>query len=127
MKLKPMHFFIILVLVIVGGIVGTRIWSANQPGQYDAFAQCIADAGATFFGAFWCPHCQEQKRMFGNSERLLPYVECSTPDGQNQTQICIDEGIRTYPTWEFADGSRMEGVTELAELAEKTGCELSPS
>ena len=124
MKIKPMYIFIVLVIVIIGGIVGSRVWSANQPGQYDELAQCIKDKGATFFGAFWCPHCQEQKRIFGNSEKLLPYVECSTADGQNQTQICIDEEIKTYPTWELADGERLLGVIELDVLAEKTGCEL---
>lgn len=124
MKINPMYIFVVLVIVVVGGIIGSRVWSAHQPGQYDELAQCIKDKGATFFGAFWCPHCQEQKRMFGNSEKLLPYVECSTADGQNQTQTCIDEEIKTYPTWELADGERLLGVIELDVLAEKTGCEL---
>lgn len=127
MKLSSMHIFIIVVVLVVAGLVGWRVWSANQPGPLDAFAQCLKDEGATFFGAFWCPHCQEQKRMFGNSEKLLPYTECSLPDGQGQTQECIDEEIKTYPTWEFADGERLLGVVELERLAEKTGCELTPS
>ena len=126
MKLTPMHYFVILIVVVVGGIIGARAWSASQPGQYDQFAQCLKDEGATFFGAFWCPHCQEQKRLFGNSEKLLPYTECSLPDGKNQTQICIDEEIKTYPTWEFKDGSRLMGVQSFEDLAEKTGCELNP-
>lgn len=126
MKLSSTHIFIIIVVLVVAGLIGWRMWSASQPGQYDSFAQCLADEGVTFFGAFWCPHCQEQKSMFGNSERLLPYVECSLPDGQNQTQVCIDEEIKTYPTWEFADGERILGVVELDELAQKSGCELNP-
>jgi hypothetical protein len=53
-------------------------------------------------------------------------VECSTPDGQNQTQICIDKKISNYPTWEFPDGSRITGERTLNELAQKTSCELPP-
>lgn len=127
MKFKPAYLFILIIVLVVGGIVGARVWEENQPGQYDSFATCLKDKGATFFGAFWCPHCQEQKEMFGNSEKLLPYVECSLPSGQGQTQVCIDEEIQTYPTWEFADGTRLEGVVSFEVLAEKTGCELNPS
>lgn len=93
-------------------------------GNYDEFAQCIADSGATFYGAFWCPHCLEQKELFGASQKNLPYVECSTPDRRGQLQVCIDAGIQSYPTWEFADGERQTGVVSLEMLAEKTSCEL---
>lgn len=93
-------------------------------GTYDEFAQCIKDSGTTFFGAFWCPHCQAQKAMFGSSARLLPYVECSTPDGEGRLQVCIDEGIESYPTWEYPDGTRQSGEVPLVTLAEKTGCTL---
>lgn len=110
--------------VFVAVVLGYGFYSASQPGKYDAFAQCVTDSGATFFGAFWCPHCQDQKTMFGRSAKLLPYKECSTPDGQSQLQACTDEGITGYPTWEFADGSRIGGLAQLGDLAEKTGCEL---
>ena len=30
-------------------------------------AERVADSGAVFYGASWCPHCQEQKAMFGAS------------------------------------------------------------
>jgi hypothetical protein len=85
-------------------------------------AQCLKDKGAVFYGAFWCEHCAEQKKRFGSAEKLLPYVECSTPDQRAQTQICIAKKIQSYPTWEFLDGSRLTGVQTLTQLAEKTGC-----
>lgn len=85
------------------------------------FAQCLADSGATFYGAFWCPHCQNQKRLFGSAGKALPYVECSNPD-RTQNQTCTDAGIESYPTWKFADGSQVMGEQSFAELAEKTGC-----
>ena len=95
-----------------------------QKNKYDDFATCLKDKGAKFYGAFWCPHCQAQKAMFGKSASLLPYVECSTSDGQSQTQTCIDKKITSYPTWEFVDGSRFTGEIELSVLGEKTSCEL---
>ncbi len=96
----------------------------NQPGKLDDFARCLKDKGAVFYGAFWCPHCQNEKGFFGNSARLLPYVECSTPDGNSQLLSCTEKKISGYPTWEFADGSRETGEVSLQKLAEKTGCEL---
>jgi hypothetical protein len=125
MKLTSTHFFIVLIIIVIGGIGAAKYFAEPEiaSGAYDEFAQCVADSGATFFGAFWCPHCNEQKRMFGDSVRLLPYTECSTPDKQGQTQICIDEGIKSYPTWEFNDVKR-EGVLQLTDIATETGCVL---
>ncbi len=115
---------LISVIVVVVLTVGAVIYQKNAPGKYDDFALCLKDKKVTFFGAFWCPHCQAQKRLFGNSEKKLPYVECSTPDGKGQTQICKDENIKSYPTWRFADGSEETGEVPLEKLAEKSGCVL---
>ena len=96
----------------------------NLPGELDSFAQCLEEKGTTFYGAFWCPHCQNQKAMFGRSARLLPYVECSTPDGRGQLPVCTEKGVESYPTWVFADGTRENGEVPLSRLAEKSGCIL---
>ena len=92
------------------------------PSPIAQFAQCLKNEGAIFYGAFWCPHCKAQKALFGDAESALPYVECSMPDGNNQTEICKTMKIESYPTWEFKNGVRMTGVLSLAELAEKTSC-----
>lgn len=115
---------IVLVLVLLGVSYGMKQYQASKPGQYDGLATCLKEQGVTFFGAFWCPHCKEQKEAFGNSAKLLPYVECSNPDGQTQTQACKDAGIEGYPTWEFADGSRLNGVITPDVLADKARCSL---
>lgn len=121
-------FIGVIVVLIIGTIVTVLLRSnptASVSGELDDFAICLKDKGATFYGAFWCPHCQEQKKLFGSSKNLLPYVECSTADGNAQTQICIDKNIKGYPTWEFADGSRpFSGKASLEQLAEQTGCVL---
>jgi|SRR3989344_1849586 len=107
-------------------ILLVAVWALRTqvPNKYAPFAQCLADRGAIFYGAFWCPKCAEQKKMFGSAEKKLPYVECSTPNGKAQLPICIEKGIQLYPTWMFADGSVEKGVLPLARLAEKSGCEL---
>jgi thiol-disulfide isomerase/thioredoxin len=122
-----------LAVVVVGGGLLFAVKTMNReapgekiPGQYDTFAQCLKDSGAIFYGAFWCPHCQDQKKEFGNSEKLLPYVECSTPDMKEQTAICKEKGVMSYPTWIFKDDSRLSGKVEWSVLAEKTSCALPP-
>ena len=116
-------FWLVIISLIVIG-VASSFYVSSQPGKYDQFAQCLTDKGAIFYGAFWCPHCQATKRMFGASQRLLPYTECSTPNGQDQLQICKDAGVQSYPTWVFPDGTRLTGERTLAELSSASGCEL---
>ena len=122
-------FCFVIIILILGTITAVLMNSDSTPvgpGKYDTFAQCLKDKGVTFYGAFWCPHCQAQKKLFGSSVRLLSYVECSTADGTAQTKICVDKKITGYPTWEFSDGSRMNGEIALDKLAEKTSCVLPP-
>ncbi|MFA6274242.1 MAG: thioredoxin domain-containing protein [Candidatus Paceibacterota bacterium] len=119
-------FFIIVIVLVLGAVITFIIRDSREVsvGKYDTFATCLKDKGAVFYGAFWCVHCKATKKAFGSSEKLLPYVECSTPDGQDQTQICKDKEIKGYPTWEFTDGSRLTGEVPFEKLAEKTSCEL---
>lgn len=112
-----------IVIFVVAGLVSLLVIQAKKPGKYDTLAQCINDSGAKFYGAWWCPHCQATKAMFGKSAKLLPYVECSTPDSK-PTRQCTDAGIQGYPTWVFADGTRVSGERTMAELAEKTNCSI---
>ena len=115
MKRSFMMFFLVGVLFLVG---------CSSTGEYDAFASCLTESGATFYGAYWCPHCKEQKGMFGNSIELVNYVECSLPDRGGQNEVCNAAEIQRYPTWEFGDGQRVEGVMGLGALASKSKCSL---
>ena len=78
------------------------------------FARCISRAGATFYTAAWCPHCARQMQMFGNAVRYLHVVDCT--DG------C--RGVSSFPTWSFADGSRISGVASFDALGRRTRCRL---
>jgi len=123
-KTKNTVLWTLGIIVVIGAIVMLLVSAAKKPGKYDTMAQCITDSGAQFYGAFWCPHCQAQKAMFGKSAKLLPYIECSGADGNGQLQVCIDQNIQSYPTWVFADGTRTTGEQSFEELSEKTSCAI---
>jgi uncharacterized membrane protein/glutaredoxin len=81
----------------------------------------LAESGAKFYGTSWCPHCQEQKKLFGASAHRLPYIECS-PSGRSRPQAtyCRDIGIHVYPTW-IINGRRYEGPLTLEQLIVYSG------
>lgn len=97
-----------------------EITTQSGPAEI-ALAQHLADTGAIFYGAWWCPHCHDQKQLFGKeAAQIINYVECSQADGQGQTPECQEAGITGYPTWEI-NGERLSGTQSLEELAQLTG------
>jgi len=115
------------------GIVPAMLWvpaasAADKAasGKYDAFAQCLTKKKVAMYGAFWCPHCNDQKKEFGTSFNYVQYVECAVPaqPPNVQTPACQEKHIRKYPTWVFGDGERIEAVQSLEQLSQKTGCKL---
>jgi thiol-disulfide isomerase/thioredoxin len=116
-----------LVLLVFVGLYFNKQSSSslNKDTSYlDGFAQCLEESGAIFYGAFWCPHCEDQKEAFGSAFQYVNHVECSTADGRGQLPICQQAEIESYPTWFFADDSREYGNLPFEVLAEKTGCVL---
>jgi hypothetical protein len=127
MKTNIKIFIGVIILLFLGTITSIVLQSGDVSlgsGRYDAFATCLKEKGAVFYGAWWCSHCNATKKLFGLSKKLLPYVECSSTDGTQQLQVCKDKKIESYPTWEFADGSRLTGEVSLEQLVEKTSCPL---
>lgn len=113
---------VILALVIAGILIANSPKVKAKREAYVSFASCINDSGTTYYGAFWCPNCQKQKAMFKQGGNFLPYTECSTPDGKGTLQVCIDAEIKKYPTWNFPDGTRVEGVQTFENLSKGTSC-----
>jgi len=112
----------VAILVLHAGYVAPDAEPTGpEDPQVRALAEHLADQGARFYGASWCPHCQEQKRLFGASASRLPYVECST-GGPNspQSRTCTGAGIRTYPTWIINGRAYVGEVLSLAQLASAT-------
>ena len=123
-KLNNKYMWIFLViLILVAGLYFIPSTEA-EPGKYDEFAQCLTDSGAKMYGAYWCSHCEQQKKDFADSFHLIDYVECSLPNNDGQTEECKEAGIESYPTWDFGDDLRAGGVLTFDKLAERTGCEL---
>jgi len=122
-KTAPASLGLILVLHLsFTGVIGTPAPPDNPIAK--ALAEHLTDIGAKMYGASWCPHCQEQKRIFGSAARYLPYVECS-PDGQGtvQAEVCRAQNIESYPTW-VVNGGRREEVLSLDELVRVSGFKL---
>lgn len=88
-----------------------------------ALAEHLSAIGAKEYGAFWCPHCYEQKQLLGKEAfEKINYVECD-PQGTNpQRDACVAAGIQSFPTWEI-NGQLYPGTKTAAELAELSGYE----
>jgi uncharacterized membrane protein len=88
-------------------------------------ARHLSQSGVVMYGAYWCPHCRDQKAMFGPAASLLPYVECDPRGAHAQPDNCRARGIRVYPTWDF-HGRLEEGALTLDELAQRSGYPSRP-
>ncbi len=120
MKSKFIIFVVIAVLFVIALGVFTNKSGTTAPNKYDDFAKALTTRGAQFYGAFWCPHCQDQKALFGSAKQYLPYIECSKPD-QTPTQVCLDKKIESYPTWMFANGINISSAGSPTVCTAKPG------
>ncbi len=114
----------LLILLIASTLLIASCTKSNNKSSLDNFAKCLTEKNVKFYGVFWCSHCANQKKLFESSLKYVNYIECSTPDGKGQLKICQDANIKGYPTWEFADSSRIEGEVSLQKLSEKSMCVL---
>ena len=81
-----------------------------------ALAEDLQSLDATFYGAFWCSHCFDQKQALGKQAMArIPYVECSKEGVDAQVTLCKDKKVPGYPTWEI-NGKLYPGEQALEEL-----------
>src|SRR5450432_2030673 len=92
--------------------------------KYDAFAQCLATKQVKMYGLYWCPHCLEQKAMFGQSFHYIPYVECAIKGSSELAPECKVAGAKLFPSWQFGLDPPKEGILSMETLSDKTGCGL---
>ena len=86
-----------------------------------ALAQHLNDSGAAMYGAYWCPHCQDQKKLFGTEgAQAIPYIECDAGGKNAQPEKCRGAGIDGFPTWIIGE-QVLSGTQSLEELAEASG------
>lgn len=131
MKKIPFSYYLYAAagVAVVGlfAAVAMNAVKSNAPSAYDGFAQCLTEKGVKMYGAWWCPHCQNQKDLFGSAFQYVDYVECSPGTGNSMLPVCKDAGVEGYPTWMFADGTKASGEQSFEALAAKSSCELPSS
>jgi hypothetical protein len=116
-------------MLIWGGVAVLFVlaWAAGwyyRNHRYDGFAKCLASKQTKMYGLYWCPHCREQKDMFGKAFQYVPYVECAIKGASGITAECKAAGVKLFPSWQFGTNPPKEGVFPMQELSDKTGCPL---
>jgi uncharacterized membrane protein len=110
------------VTVSTPGIVPPLVTTTSGPAEI-ALARYLTQIGAKEYGAYWCPHCHDQKMLFGReAAKLINYFECD-PKGQNsRAEICqaAAANLKGFPTWEIK-GEFHAGTKSLEKLAELSG------
>ena len=110
-----------IVVVVIAAYAGFWYHSNHQ---YDGFAKCLSSKQAKMYGLYWCPHCAEQKAMFGKAFQYVPYVECGIKGSHELGAECTAAGVKLFPSWQFGGNKPIEGVFPMQELSDKTGCVL---
>lgn len=112
-------FAVLALVMLISSSVPRPSEAANR---LDVFAKCLTAKKAKVYGLFWCPHCADQKEVFGSAFQYINYVECGVPGTRGETEECKAAGVKHFPTWEFADKTRKEAVLQLDQLSKQTGC-----
>lgn len=86
-----------------------------------ALAEHLSKTGAKMYGAYWCPHCHDQKQLFGNEAfKKVKYLECAPDATNNQVDLCKAANLEGFPSWEI-NGKIYSGTKSLSELADLSG------
>ena len=135
---EPMFYrgFIVVLTVLVGGLIWSNnvdpsnaidiskstekvspaITTTSSP-QKIKFAKFLSDNNIKMFSAYWCPHCHDQKQLFGKKAvKELSIIECAQDGKDNQYKLCREKQIEGFPSWEI-NGEIYSGVKDLNDLA----------
>tara|TARA_Y100001970_G_C14258015_1_gene877055 strand:+ start:2558 stop:3499 length:942 start_codon:yes stop_codon:yes gene_type:complete len=135
--------FWVFLLVISGSLIwNSKIISANAAQSTDhnetrpnlppivqsksseeniTLAKYLSKKGIKMYSAYWCPHCHDQKEIFGNEAvKELTIIECAEDGFNNNHKLCTSKGITGYPSWEI-NGKIEMGIQSLKELSIKSG------
>jgi glutaredoxin len=87
-----------------------------------ALARHLKKVGAKMYGAYWCPHCNHQKEVFGEAtfKAYIAYIECAEDGANANPKLCRAKKISGFPTWEIK-GKFYPGTQSLEELADLSG------
>lgn len=98
----------------------------GQPTQKELLARCLADKGFVMYGSITCSACRAQRKLFGKAFEYIKEVECNPNAPDNQTDRCLEKGIRKTPTWILEKNGkeikRLESYQLLEDLESFAGC-----
>lgn len=83
-----------------------------------ALAECLDDNDWMMYWSATCPHCKNQRNMFGAAFEEIEYVDCVF-----ESQKCEIAGISGVPVWRWPNGLELQGTQQLQTLAETAWCE----
>ncbi len=110
-------------LTVCAGLVFLGGCTPTDNGANTKLAECLTSKWATMYGTNRCSHCQKQKELFGyEAFAKINFVDCD-----KEKNTCALAGVQWYPTWAFADGSKLEGTQTFESLASQAGCNLDGS
>ena len=131
--------FFLALAVLLGGLIWASVLDPARPDAVAtgpgapppvltksnpatiALAEHLTASGAVMYSAYWCPHCHEQKEMFGKeAAKNLKVVECAPTGQNNEAKLCQSKGIEGFPSWEI-NGELDSGVKQLPDLARLSG------
>ena len=112
----------VIFLILLLSVVFLTGCTQEADSRADALVSHMEKTGVKMYGAFWCGHCEQQKKTLGESVKNI-YIECDARGDDEQAELCIEKGIEGYPTFELSDGSFISGVHSIDELIEITGFE----
>ena len=122
--MKKLFLLLIIPILLIAGCSQVKY----SQDSLDDLADCLAEKNVKEYGAFWCPNCAKQQKMFGSSYNLIVekgvYVECDARGKNPQSELCLEKNVQKYPDWEFEDGERLIGIQDPSILAQKAGCNL---
>jgi uncharacterized membrane protein/glutaredoxin len=91
-----------------------------------ALAEHLSRSGAVMYSAWWCPHCHDQKQLFGKEAAArLTVIECAADGRNSQKALCDSKKLEGFPTWEI-NGALDPGVKSLQQLASLSGYQGTP-
>lgn len=92
-------------------------------GKYAEVAKCLTQKGVIMYGAYWCPHCANQKKIIGDDFQFIHYQECDDAGTGGNHKLCIEKGVTSYPTWIFPGQGNLVGEQQPATLAKLANCD----
>lgn len=103
-----------------GLVAGVSTEDGKDSAYIEKLAKFTAEKGMVLYGAYWCPHCKDQKKMFGDAFQYVDYVECDPKGANANPDECTAAGIEGYPTWIY-QGQQYSGAQSLSQIAKIVG------